>query len=78
VQEPGGQGIRKVKIVLIGGSVQRHEPYEAMTEETGQFKVKDVEPGTYRVQLQRSGYAPSGKANRDSTIKVTGGQDTKA
>jgi hypothetical protein len=77
VQEPGGQGIRKVKIVLIGGSGQRREQYEAVTDETGQFKVQDVEPGTYLAQLQRSGYAASGKANRGSRIKVIGGQDTK-
>jgi hypothetical protein len=77
VQDPGGQGIRKVKIVLIGGSGQRREPYEAVTDETGQFKVPDVEPGTYLVQLQRSGYAASGKANRENRINVIGGQDTR-
>ena len=77
VQDPGGQGIRKVKIVLIGGSGQRREPYEALTDETGQFKVPDVEPGTYLVQLQRSGYAASGKANRENRINVIGGQDTR-
>src|SRR5215467_13240360 len=77
MQEPGGQGIRKVKIMLIGGSGQRHEPYEAVTDETGQFMFQDVEPGSYQVHLQRSGYAASGKANRNSTIQVNGGQDMK-
>jgi len=77
VQEAGGQGIRKVKIVLTGVSGQRREQYEAVTDATGQFKVQDVEPGTYLAQLQRSGYAASGKANRESRIKVIGGQDTK-
>jgi hypothetical protein len=76
VQEPGEQGIRKVKIVLIGGSGQRREQYEAVTDEAGQFNVQDVEPGTYLAQLQRSGYATSGKAPR-AGIKVIGGQDTK-
>ena len=46
VQEPGGQGIRKVKVSLRGASGQRHELYEAVTDGTGQFKVEDVEPGT--------------------------------
>src|ERR1700741_1047287 len=76
-QDPGGAGIRKVKIVLIGGSGKRREPYETLTDETGQFKVPDVEPGTYLVQLQRSGYAASGKANRENRINVIGGQDTR-
>ena len=77
VQEPGGQGIRKVKVSLRGGSGQRREQYEAVTDETGQFKVEDVESGIYFVQLERPGYAASGKTNRDTTIKVVAGQDTK-
>jgi hypothetical protein len=32
VQDPGGQGIRKVKIILIGGSGQRRQPYEVPTK----------------------------------------------
>jgi hypothetical protein len=74
---PRRRGIRKVKIVLIGGWGQRRQPYEAVTDETGQFKVQDVEPGTYLVRLQRSGYAATGKANRENRINVSGGQDTK-
>jgi hypothetical protein len=35
VQEPGEQGIRKVKVSLRGGSGQRQEPYEAVTDSTG-------------------------------------------
>jgi hypothetical protein len=72
VQQPGGQGIRKVKVDLMG-----RQRYEAVTDEAGQFKVLDVEPGTYLVQLERSGYAASGKASRRITIKVIAGQDTK-
>jgi hypothetical protein len=77
VQEPGGQGIRKVKVSFRGGSGQRREQYEAVTDEAGQFKVEDVEPGTYFLQLERSGYSESGKTSRDRVIKVNAGQDTK-
>lgn len=77
VQEPGGQGIRKVKVSFRGGSGQRHEQYEAITDGAGQFKVEDVEPGTYFLQLQRSGYAETGEKSQSRTIKVTAGQDTK-
>lgn len=77
VQELGGQGIGKVKVSLRGGSSQRQEPYEAVTDSTGQFKVEDVEPGKYLVELERPGYAASGKTNRDSIITVIAGQDTK-
>lgn len=77
VQEPGGQGIRKVKVSLRGGSGQRREQYEAVTDEAGLFKIEDVEPGTYFLQLERSGYAEGGKTSRDRTIKVNAGQNTK-
>ena len=76
-QEPGGQGIRKVKVSLRGVSGQRREQYETVTDETGQFKVENLEPGTYFVQLERQGYATSGKPNRGTTIRVIAGQDMK-
>jgi len=66
VQEPGGLGIRKVKIVLIGGSGQRRQQYEAVTDETGQFMVQDVEPGTYLTQLQK-GRVGRGRKEKCST-----------
>jgi sporulation protein YlmC with PRC-barrel domain len=77
IQEPGGQGIRKVKVGLAGHSGQRAVQYEAISDETGTFKVEGVEPGQYIVQLERSGYGTDAKTNRDRTIKVIAGQDTK-
>jgi len=77
VQDPGGQGIRKVKVSLRGTSGQRREQYDAVTDEAGQFKFEDVEPGTYFLQLERSGYAEGGKSSRDRIINVSTGQDTK-
>ena len=77
IQEPGGQGIRKVKVGLAGRSGQRAVQYEAITDETGTFKIEGVEPGQYIVQLERSGYGTDAKTNRDRTIKVIAGQDTK-
>jgi hypothetical protein len=75
VQDPGGQGIRKVKVSLRGSSEQRQ--YEAITDETGQFKVEAVEPGVYVVQLERSGFVADVKTNRDRAVKVIAGQGTK-
>lgn len=75
VQEPDGQGIRKVRVLLIGGSNQGRERFEATTDETGGFKIDGLEPGVYQVQLERSGYAADRKTNRDkNTIKVVAGQ----
>ena len=36
VQDPGGQGLRKVKVTLTGG---RRGHYGAITDETGQFTI---------------------------------------
>gem|GEM_PF-582830 len=78
VQEPGGQGIRKVRVILRGGSNQGRDQFEATTDETGGFKIEGLEPGTYLVELQRSGYAADRKANRHKTmIRVVAGQDAK-
>ena len=78
VQEPGGQGIRKVRVILRGGSNQGRQQFEATTDETGGFKIEGLEPGAYLVQLERSGYAADRKMNRNkTTIRVVAGQDTK-
>lgn len=77
VQEPGGQGIRKVKVMLIARVRQTPPAYETITDQAGQFKVENVEPGEYTVQLERSGYAADAKTKRDKTIKVVAGQDMK-
>jgi protocatechuate 3,4-dioxygenase beta subunit len=77
IQDPGGQGIRKVKVTLAGGSAQNREPYQTATDERGQFKIEGVAPGTYAVELERPGFAPDPKATRDRTVKVIAGQDTK-
>jgi protocatechuate 3,4-dioxygenase beta subunit len=78
VQEPGGQGIRKVRVILRGGSNQGRQQFEATTDETGGFKIEGLEPGAYLVELARSGYAADRKMNYDkTTIRVVAGQDTK-
>jgi len=77
VQGPSGLGIRKVRVTLRGGSSQTREGYEASTDEAGQFKFEGLEPGVYVVQLERAGFAEDAKSNRDRTIRVIAGQDTK-
>lgn len=77
VQEPGGQGIRKVKVMLIARVSQTTPMYEAITDQAGQFKVENVEPGEYAVRLERPGYAADANTKRDKTVKVVAGQDTK-
>jgi hypothetical protein len=77
VQEPGGQGIRKVKVILMARVSQTRPEYEAITDQAGQFKVENVEPGEYAVRLERPGYSADAKTKRDKTVRVIAGQDTK-
>jgi hypothetical protein len=77
IQDPGGQGIRKVKVTLAGGSARNQEPYQTTTDETGQFKIEGVAPGAYAVLLERPGFRPDPKSIRDRNVKVIAGQDTK-
>jgi hypothetical protein len=77
VQEPGGQGIRKVKVMLIARVSQTTPMYEAITDQAGQFKVENVDPGEYEVRLERPGYAADAKTRRDKTVKVVARKDTK-
>jgi hypothetical protein len=71
VVQGDGQGIRKVKVTLTG-----QQQYSAVTDENGQFTVEGVEAGRYVVRLERSGYAPHQKANRERQIEVAAEQDT--
>ena len=77
VQDPGGQGIRKVKVMLISRSSQTPQEYEAITDQAGQFKVENVQQGEYAVRLERAGYAANAKTKRDKVVRVITGQDTK-
>lgn len=77
VQDPGGQGIRKVKVSLRHISSPRPGNYETITDETGHFKIEGVEPGEYWVQLERAGYAAERKTNRGKKIKVSAGDAMK-
>jgi hypothetical protein len=77
VQEPGAQGIRKVKVMLISLSSQTRQEYEAITDQAGQFKVENVQQGEYAVRLERAGYVADAKTKRDTIVKVIAGQDNK-
>ena len=71
IQDPGGQPIRKVRISLRGPM-----QYSAITDEAGQFKIENVQPGMYFAQLEKPGFTEPRKTIRERQIKVAAGQDT--
>ncbi len=77
VQDPGGQGIRKVKVILSGAVGGRLAEVQAFTDENGHFKVEGLEPADYSVRLERAGYAVVSNKELRKPIKVVDGQEVK-
>jgi len=70
VQEPGGQGIRKV-IVTLTPTEQSDNPstYSTATDAAGLFRFEGVEKGRYAVDIVRAGFFPA-----KGTSAVSNGQ----
>ena len=66
VQDATGARVSSAKIVVrpIGTSMQR----EASTEDRGEFRLDDVQPGAYRITVTAVGFAP---AQADVSIAVS-------
>jgi hypothetical protein len=70
VQDPSGARITSAHVVaqLSGSSLQR----TAATEDRGEFRLDDLLPGSYRVEVKAAGFAP---AESDVTITVANVRD---
>ena len=52
-------------------------PMQAQTDENGRFVIDKVEPGTYRLEVQKTGFAPTGVEGRGTTAEVAAGKTTE-
>ncbi|MGA8621433.1 MAG: carboxypeptidase regulatory-like domain-containing protein [Candidatus Sulfotelmatobacter sp.] len=70
VQDATGARVPSARIVaqLAGSSVQR----EATTEDRGEFRFDDLEPGNYRINISAAGFA---EAQADVSVTVATGRD---
>jgi protocatechuate 3,4-dioxygenase beta subunit len=75
VQEPGGQGIRKVIVQLKNASGNSSQDCVTATDSAGQFKIEGVAPGEYSVSVMRSGFVALSKKEQEATITLQAGQD---
>lgn len=66
VQDASGARIRSAKVVaqLNGSSLQR----TVTSQERGEFRIDDLQPGTYRITINAAGFAP---AEADVAVAVT-------
>ena len=76
VQEPGGQGIRKVIVELVQGEEgETGKEYRTATDAAGVFRFEGVEAGKYAVDLSRAGFFPAKKNGPEWTVTVEAGKE---
>ena len=77
VQEPGGQGIRKVVVELTAAEEgESGKEYRTATDASGTFRIEGVAPGKYLLEVLRSGYFPSKKSGQEWSVTVEAGKDS--
>jgi len=76
VQDPGGQGIRKVIVELVEGDEgEGGKEYRTATDAAGVFRMEGVEAGKYSVELTRAGFFPAKKSGQEWTVTVEAGKE---
>jgi Carboxypeptidase regulatory-like domain len=86
VQEPGGTPLRKVLVSVAPASGvtesfarNRRDPYSAVTDAEGHFRIEGVQPGDYRVSLERNGFVATNHRSRvysSTLVTLNPGQET--
>ncbi len=66
VKEPGGEPLKKAIIELIGENQEEGGNYTATSDQDGQFKIAEIQPGRYKMFVERSGYIEVDKQRRRS------------
>jgi protocatechuate 3,4-dioxygenase beta subunit len=80
VKADTGEPLKKVSVALW--SNERQTSYEAFTDAEGRFKLKNVQPGRYRLWASHEGYVSAAYQEKTSrrrapTLVLTGGQELR-
>jgi protocatechuate 3,4-dioxygenase beta subunit len=78
VKEPGSQPLKKVLLHLVAEDQQQGGNYTADTDSEGRFLFEKVEPGRYRLLLEKSGFHAvnlRGHPSEGSILSVRAGQE---
>jgi protocatechuate 3,4-dioxygenase beta subunit len=79
ILEPGGHPLSKVTVQLYSED-EGDKSYEALTDAEGSFKIEDVKPGHYDLNLERNGLLQPGKypgRYYSQTVTLKPGQELK-
>ena len=66
VKEPGSQPLKKVLLQVIAEDQKEGSNYTANTDSDGHFRVENVQPGRYRLYLERTGFVTINSHGRKS------------
>ena len=80
VKEPVGDPLKKAIIEVIAENQEEGGNYTATSDQDGHFKITDIQPGRYRIFVERTGYIEVDEKRRRSegmVISLAAGQDLK-
>lgn len=78
VKEPGSQPLKKVLLHVIAEDQKQGGNYTADTDSEGRFRIEKVQPGRYRVMLEKTGFHQvnlRGHQSEGSILSVQAGQE---
>jgi protocatechuate 3,4-dioxygenase beta subunit len=84
IKEPGGEPLKKAIIEMIGEMTGENQEqsgnFTATSDQDGHFKVTGIEPGRYRLFVERTGYLEVDDKHRQSSgivLSFESGQEIK-
>jgi protocatechuate 3,4-dioxygenase beta subunit len=78
VKEPGDQPLKKVLLHVIAEDQKQGGNYTAETDSEGRFRIEKVQPGRYRIMLEKAGFHQinlHGHQTPGSILTVQAGQE---
>ncbi len=78
VKEPGSQPLKKVLLHLIAEDQKTGGNYTADTDSEGRFRIEKIQPGRYRLMLEKTGFHQinlRGHQAEGSILSVQAGQE---
>src|SRR6266550_972589 len=64
VKEPSGEPLKKAIIEAIAENQELGGNYTATSDQEGHFKIADIQPGRYRIFVERTGFQEVDEKNR--------------
>ena len=70
IKQPGSEPLKKVLVQVIAENQREAGNYTASTDADGRFRIDNVEPGRYRIFLERTGFIAVNERGQKADINV--------